>query len=102
MSNRFKILAERRALLSRHAAKQRAELSDAFEPLRVPLGYADHGLKAFKFLSRHPVLLSGLLAVAVYVMPKHWSTILKSGLMPLGVSLATKYLTKDSAPSASK
>lgn len=100
MNNRLEILAAHRALLSSHAAKQRADLSNAFEPLRVPLSYADQGLKTFRFLSRHPVLVSGILAFAVFMMPKHWMTILKSGFMPLGLSLATKYLTKDSTRTA--
>lgn len=97
MNKRIEQLAERRAQLSREAAIQRTELQTAFAPLSTKLGYADQGMKALRFLARHPMLVTGIVAVAVYMMPKHWSRILKSGLMPLAVSLATKYLTKESS-----
>lgn len=97
MNKRIEQLAARRAELSSVAAKQRAELNTAFAPLSTKLAYADQGVRVFRFLARHPILVTGVVALAVYMMPKHWSRILKSGLLPLAVSLATKYLTKEAS-----
>ena len=72
MNNKIEQLAEHRALLVSKAADQRAGLAAAFAPLRVPLGYADHGLKAYRFLAHHPAVSAGVAALVIFIVPKHW------------------------------
>lgn len=95
MNNKLELLAQRRAMLANKAAEQRLELSFAVDPLRTSLGYADQGMKAYKFISRHPALVTGAVALAFFVIPKHWLAFLQKSLMPVGLTLVTRYLTRD-------
>ncbi len=95
MNQRIEQLAARRVGLSNLAAKQRAELEVAIAPLQATLSYAEQGVRALRFVSRHPVLVAGVLAITAYLMPKSWISVLKRGLLPWGISLATRYLIKE-------
>ena len=95
MNQRIDKLAARRAGLSYLAAQQRADLKTAIAPLQTTLSYAEQGVRALHFVSRHPVLVAGVLAITVYIMPKSWISVLKKGLLPWGISLATRFLIKE-------
>jgi hypothetical protein len=77
------------------AAQQRADLRDAIAPLQTTLSYAEQGVRALRFVARHPVLMAGALAITAYIMPKRWVSVLKKGLLPWGISLATRFLIKE-------
>jgi hypothetical protein len=81
MKSKLAQLAERRAALTRQAAYQREELTEAFAPLRMPLGLVDKSISAFRYLAHKPVLMAGVVAVAVAVRPKRWLYLIEGGLM---------------------
>lgn len=70
MTSKLAKLAERRAALAAMAERQRLELGRAVEPLRRPLGIADHGLSALRFVARHKTLAAGVLALVVAMRPQ--------------------------------
>lgn len=72
-------LAEQRAKLIAKAAKQREELTQAFSPLHHPLAVADKGLHVLRYIGQHPVLLVGVVAIAVMIKPKRWLMLLENG-----------------------
>lgn len=82
-------------MLSEQADKQREALKTALLPFGRTLGYADKGMKVYQLIYRHPLLAAGAVALAAYFVPRHWLTVIKNGLMPWGVSLATRYLLKE-------
>jgi hypothetical protein len=62
-------LAEQRAVLVARAAAQRAELSQALASWRGPLGVADQGWAAVRYLRSNPMLLGGVAAFLVGLRP---------------------------------
>lgn len=90
-------LAERRAALVAQAARQRAELAEAFEPLRVPLTYADKGLHVLRYATQHYMLLAGAVALAAVVRKKRWLFVLENGWLVWRLALATKRKLQDRA-----
>ena len=62
-------LAERRATLVAKAEAQRAELSQALAAWRSPLGMIDQGIAAVRFLKRYPVVVAGVVTLAVVFRP---------------------------------
>lgn len=90
MNNKRDQLKERRTALVCKAAKQRMEIADAFKPLSGAITGADKGIKAFQYLAKHPVILAGVVAVAVVVKPKRWFVLLESGWMAWRLALAAK------------
>jgi len=89
--NRKRIqLAERRDALTRKAATQRIELSEAIDPLRTPLRWGDQGLQFARDVARHRALFAGAVALVVMMRPKIWFTILENGWMAWRLLLAAK------------
>lgn len=95
MKSKLALLAERRAALSRQAAYQREELTEAFAPLRMPLGFADKGISAFRYLAHQPVLMAGAVALAIAVRPKRWLYLIEGGLMIWRLALAARHRLED-------
>jgi hypothetical protein len=83
-------LAERRTALVSKAAQQRMELAASFEPLRAPLTLADQGLSVVRYIAKHPVILAGVVSLAVVVKPKRWIFLLENGWMAWRLALAAK------------
>lgn len=83
-------LAAQRARLVAKVAKQRGELTLAFSPFHRPLAVADKGLYALRYLGQHPVLVVGVVAVAVMVRPKRWLVLLQNGWLLWRMALAAK------------
>jgi hypothetical protein len=69
MNTKLIELAERRASLVAKAEAQRAELSRALASWRSPLGMIDQGIAAVRYLKRYPVILAGIVTLAVVVRP---------------------------------
>ena len=69
MSTKLIELAERRATLVAKAEAQRAELSQALGGWRSPLGMIDQGIAAVRYLKRYPVILAGVVTLAVVLRP---------------------------------
>jgi len=90
MSNKRIQLAERRAALVCKAAQQRIEFTAACGPYRAPLKLADQGLNAARFITNHPVIIAGVVALAVAVKPKRWYFLLESGWMAWRLAIAAK------------
>ena len=90
MNNKIAQLAERRASLVAQMASQRMALTEAFAPLHVPLTIADKGLHAFRYISLHPALMAGAVAIAVAVRPKRWLFVLENGWLAWRLALAAK------------
>jgi hypothetical protein len=90
MNNKLSQLKERRAALVDKAARQREEMADAFEPLSGAFSGADKGIHALQYLAKHPVILAGMVALAVIVKPKRWFVLLESGWMAWRLALAAK------------
>ncbi len=79
MNTKLIELAERRAALVAKAENQRAELAQAFEPWRAPLGIADRGLAVLRFIAQHKAVVIGVLAFLIALRPKLASALLRSG-----------------------
>lgn len=90
-------LAERRTALVAQAASQRAELAEEFAPLRVPLTYADKGLHALRYVSQHPMLIAGAVALAAVVRQKRWLFVLENGWLVWRLALAARRKLQDRA-----
>jgi hypothetical protein len=69
MNTKLIELAERRATLVAKAEAQRAELSRALASWRSPLGMIDQGIAAVRYLKRYPVILAGIVTLAVVLRP---------------------------------
>lgn len=95
-NNRIR-LAERRAALVAQASLQRAQLAEAFEPLRVPLTYADKGLHALRYVAQHPMLLAGAVTLAAVVRKKRWLFALENGWLIWRLLSAAKNKQEDRA-----
>lgn len=90
MNNKRILVAERRTALVAQAARQRAELTEAFVALHKPFAYVDKGLFAFRYLAQHPAILTGAVALAVVMLPKRKFDMFKSGWLAWRMALATK------------
>lgn len=97
MNNNRISLAERRAVLVAKAASQRMELTEAFEPLRVPLTYADKGLYALRYVAQHPILMAGAAALAAVMRKKRWLFVLENGWLIWRLASAAKHKREDRA-----
>lgn len=83
-------LAEQRAKLLARAASQREELAQAFSSLHRPLALADKGLNALRYVGQHPVLIAGVVAVALVMRPKRWLMLLQNGWLVWRMGLSAK------------
>lgn len=83
-------LAEQRAQLIAKAAMQREDLTQAFLPLLRPLAVADKGLHALRYIGQHPVLLVGVVTIAVIIKPKRWLMLLENGWLMWRMAFAAK------------
>lgn len=83
-------LAQQRARLIARAASQREELTLAFSGLHRPLALADKGIHALRYLGRHPLLLTGAVAVVLLLRPKRWFGLLEKGWLAWRMVLAAK------------
>lgn len=95
MNKKITQFAERRDYLVSKIAMQRAELSCAFSPLRVPLGYADKTLNAIRFVTRHYVLMTGIASLGIFTAPRRWLVILETGWLAWRALLAAKHRLTD-------
>ena len=62
-------LAERRATLVARARAQRADLSLALAPWSSPLRIIDRGMAGVRYLKRYPVIVAGIVTLAVVFRP---------------------------------
>ena len=62
-------LAERRATLVARAKTQRDDLSRALASWSSPLGIIDQGMAAVRYLKRYPVIVAGIVTLAVGFRP---------------------------------
>ncbi|MDD5242215.1 MAG: YqjK-like family protein [Sulfuricella sp.] len=63
-------LYRQRADLVARSVAQRAGLSRACHPWRLPLALADQGVVAWRFAHRHPVLLIGVGSIFALTRPR--------------------------------
>jgi len=90
MNTKLTTLEERRIALINKVADQRLELSKAVSRLHAPMIIADSGLNALRYVSRHPLLLSGVVLLATVWRPSRWFKILKNGWLIWRISLAAR------------
>jgi len=62
-------LAERRATLVARAKAQRADLSLVLASWSSPLGLIDKGMAWIRYVKRYPVVVAGIVALAVVARP---------------------------------
>lgn len=79
-THKTSLMIRRQRLLDQVAA-QRATLAQSIEPWRVPLAVADQGLSALRYVKRHPVLLTGGIALLAVFRPRHGWLWLQRGLL---------------------
>ena len=90
MSKKGLQLAARREALIDQVAYQRLQLAEAYEPLSSPIKLADRGLSTLRYLTQHPLILAGSLALGVAVRPNRWVKALESGWLVWRIALAAK------------
>lgn len=93
MNTRLTRLAERRAALVAKAENQRAELAQAFEPWRAPLGIADRGLTVLRFIAHHKAVAIGIVAFLIALRPQLASALLRSGWLSKALVLWRAVMT---------
>ncbi len=73
MNKKLSRLAERREHLVAQAAAQRMTLAQNLAPWRAPLALADHGVAAFRYIRRSPVLSVGAVLIIAALRPQRAS-----------------------------
>jgi hypothetical protein len=69
MNTKLHRLAQRRERLVAQISAQRVALVEDIEPWRMPLGLADQGLSALRYLGRHPEWIAGAVVLVVALGP---------------------------------
>jgi hypothetical protein len=69
MNTKLIELAERRATLVARAKTQRDDLSRVLAPWGSPLGVIDQGVAAVRYLKHYPVIVAGIVTLAVVFRP---------------------------------
>ena len=90
MNNKRAQLAAQRTALVNQAAFQRILLAESFETFSKPIRFIDKGLFVLRYLTKHPMILAGSLALAVAVRPNRWVKLLESGWLAWKIALAAK------------
>jgi hypothetical protein len=71
MNEKAKRLLQRRERLVAQAEAQRQNLARDIEPLRAPLALADRGLRALRYVNRHPKWMVGGVVLLAVLQPRH-------------------------------
>jgi hypothetical protein len=95
MNSKIEHLAERRLALLDKVANQRLALAQAITPFRAPLAMADKGINALRYLAQHPVLVAGILTIALMIKPKGFIFMLQKGWLVWRVALAARHRLKE-------
>ena len=95
MNNKISQLVAQRKALVNQAAFQRIEFAEAFETVSRPVKYLDKGFGAVRYLAKHPLLLTGVMAIAGAVSPKRWVKVIDVGLLIWRVGVAAKQRLKE-------
>jgi len=69
MNKKLIRLAERRERLVTRAAEQRVALAQNIEPYRIPLGLADRGINALRYIKSHPEWIVGVVVLLAALRP---------------------------------
>ena len=69
MNTKLRQLAQRRERLVAQISAQRVALVENIEPWRKPLGLADQGLSALRYIGRHPEWIAGIVVLVVALRP---------------------------------
>lgn len=64
-------LARRREYLIAKASGERTTLAENVEPLRTPLGLADQGLSALRYIRSHPGWIAGVAVLFATLKSRH-------------------------------
>lgn len=73
-------LAERRSLLIKQAAAQRAVLTHTLEPWRARLSLVDRGVAVVRYVGRHPVwMAASALVLVAFLRPQRAGKWLQRG-----------------------
>ena len=88
-------LAEHRTALVARAATQRAELSHALAPWRVPLAVVDEGLVVARYIRNNAALLVGVVAFVAPLRPLRLARWLRRGWVLWRMAVAVKRIVPE-------